>query len=101
MSNYEKYVDRLFDENNDEKIFVKDNDGREIEFEQVAVVDYNESYYAVLQPVTPIEGVSEDEVLVFLIDEEKDCLTYVEDDEIIDGVNEEFLAMLEELDEEE
>lgn len=101
MSNYEKYVDRLFDENNDEKIFVKDNDGREIEFEQVAVVDYNESYYAVLQPVTPIEGVSEDEVLVFLIDEEKDCLTYVEDDDIIDGVNEEFLAMLEELDEEE
>lgn len=101
MSNYEKYVDRLFDENNDEKIFVKDNDGREIEFEQVAVVDYNESYYAVLQPVTPIEGVSEDEVLVFLIDEEKDCLTYVEDDETIDGVNEEFLAMLEELDEEE
>ena len=101
MSNYEKYVDRLFDENNEERIFVKDNEGKEIEFEQVAVVDYNENYYAVLQPVTPIEGVSEDEVLVFLIDEEKDCLIYVEDDETIDGVNEEFLAMLEELDEEE
>ncbi len=101
MSNYEKYVDRLFDENNDEKIYVKDNDGREIEFEQVAVVDFEENYYAVLQPVTPIEGVSEDEVLVFFIDEEKDCLVYVEDDYVIDGVNEEFLAMLEELDEEE
>ena len=101
MSNYEKYVDRLFDENNDEKIYVKDNDGREIEFEQVAVVDFEENYYAVLQPVTAIEGVNEDEVLVFFIDEEKDCLVYVEDDRVIDGVNEEFLAMLEELDEEE
>ena len=100
MSNYEKYVDRLFDENNDEKIYVKDNDGREIEFEQVAVVDFEEGYYAVLQPVTPIEGVSEDEVLVFFIDEENDCLTYVEDDRVIDGVNDELLAMLEELDEE-
>ena len=100
MSNYEKYVDRLFDENNDEKIFVKDNDGREIEFEQIAVVDFEESYYAVLQPVTPVEGVSEDEFLVFLIDEEKDCLTFVEDDRVIDGVNEEFIAMLEEFDEE-
>lgn len=100
MSNYEKYVDRLFDENNDEKIYVKDNDGREIEFEQVAVVDFEEAYYAVLQPLTPIEGVSEDEVLVFFIDEENDCLVYVEDDRVIDGVNEEFIAMLEELDEE-
>lgn len=98
--NSEKYVDRLFDENNSENIFVKDNDGREIEFEQVAVVDFEENYYAILQPVTPIEGVSEDEFLVFLIDEDLDCLTYVEDDRIIDGVNEEFCALLEELDEE-
>lgn len=99
MADNEKYVDRLFDENNSENIFVRDNDGREIEFEQVAVVDFEENYYAVLQPVTKIEGVSEDEFLVFLIDEEKDCLTYVEDDRVIDGVNDEFEAMLEELDE--
>ena len=99
MANNEKYVDRLFDENNSENIFIKDNDGREIEFEQAAVVDFEENYYAVLQPVTKIEGVGEDEFLVFLIDEENDCLTYVEDDRVIDGVNDGFLAMLEELDE--
>lgn len=101
MAEYEKYVDRLFDENNEENIFVKDNEGKEIEFEQVAVVDFEESYYAVLKPVTPVDGVSEDEFLVFLIDEEKDCLVYEEDDRVIDGVNEEFCAMLDELDEEE
>ena len=99
MSN-EKYVDRLFDESNDDKIYVKDTDGREIEFEQVAVVDFEENYYAVLKPTSALEGVGEDEFLVFLIDEEKDCLVYEEDERVIDGVSEEFEAMLEELDEE-
>ena len=96
--NNEKYVDRLFDENNSENIFIKDNDGREIEFEQLAVVDFEENYYAVLQPVTPIEGVGEDEIMMFLIDEEKDCLVYAEDERVIDGVYAEFCALLEELD---
>ena len=92
----EKYVDRLFDESNDDKIYVKDTDGREIEFEQVAVVDFEENYYAVLKPTSALEGVAEDEFLIFLIDEDKDCLVYEEDERVIDGVE----AMLEELDEE-
>ena len=100
MSNNEKYVDRIFDENNNENIFIKDNDGRDIEFEQLAVVDFEENYYAVLQPVTPMEGVGEDEVLIFKIDEEKDCLVYEEDDRVMEGVYNEFMEMLEELDEE-
>lgn len=100
MSNNEKYVDRIFDENNNENIFIKDNDGRDIEFEQLAVVDFEESYYAVLQPVTPMEGVGEDEVLIFKIDEEKDCLVYEEDERVMEGVYNEFMEMLEELDEE-
>jgi uncharacterized protein YrzB (UPF0473 family) len=101
MSDYEKYVDRLFDENNDEKIYVKDNGGKEIEFEQVAVVDFEENYYAVLHPTSPIEGVNEDEALVFLIDEDGDQLVYEEDDRIIDGVYGEYMQMLEELEDEE
>ena len=96
MSNYERYVDRLFDENNNDKICVNDVDGKEIEFEQLAVVDFEENYYALLTPVTPIEGVGEDEFLIFFIDEEKDCLTYVMDDRITDGVCEAFFEMLEE-----
>ncbi|MBO4983715.1 MAG: DUF1292 domain-containing protein [Clostridia bacterium] len=86
MSDYKRYVDRLFDDENDEKIYVKDNDGKEIAFEQVAVVDFEENYYAVLYPLTKIEGVGEDEVLVFLIDEENDQLVYAEDERVIDGV---------------
>lgn len=101
MSNYEKFVDRLFDENNDEKIWIKDNDGKELEFEQVAVVDFEENYYAVLHPISRLEGVSEDEVLIFLIDEEKDQLVYEENDKVIDGVYNEFCRLVEEQDDEE
>ena len=97
LKNNEKFVDRLFDEENDDKIYVKDNDGREIEFEQVAVVDFCENYYAILYPTSTIEGVGEDEAVVFLIDEEKDQLVYVEDEAVIDGVYEEYCQMLEEL----
>lgn len=100
MSNYERYVDRLFDESNEENIFINDNDGKEYEFIQLAVVDFKENYYAVLQPVTPVEGVGEGEVMIFMIDEEQDCLVYTEDEKIIYGVYGEFMKMLEEDDEE-
>jgi hypothetical protein len=49
-----------------------------------------------LYPVTKIEGVGEDEVVAFLIDEENDQLVYVEDEEIIDGVFAEFCKMMDE-----
>ena len=94
MSNNEKFVDKLFAEEYKENIVIKDADGEEIEFEQLAVVDFEENYYAVLLPVTEIVGVGEDEFLVFLIDEENDCLVYVEDDGVIEGVSAEFLNML-------
>ena len=96
MANYEKFVDKLFDEGYTDNIFIKDSDGKEIEFEQVAVVDFEENYYALLYPVTEVEGVSEDEALAFLIDEENDCLVFVEDERVIDGVNDSYIAMLDE-----
>ena len=96
MSNYEKFVDRLFDENNEEKIVLDDKIGKKIEFEQVAVVDYNEKYYAILCPVTKVEGVGENEFMVFMIDEEADELVYVEDEETIDGVSLVFEKYLDE-----
>ena len=89
----ERYIDRLFDDNNFENIFLTDNEGKEIEFEQLGLVDYEGDYYAVLSPVTKIEGIGDDEVLIFMIDEENDALVYVEDDEVADGVLEVFNEM--------
>ena len=77
---YDRYLDRFFDEENFDNVKLEDNSGAEIEFEQVAVVDYEEKYYAILHPVTEMDGVNEDEALVFLIDEEKDELVYCDDE---------------------
>ena len=92
----ERYIDRFFDENNDDKIYLNDNDGKEIEFEQVATVDYDANYYVILYPLTKIEGVEEDEVLVFLIDEENDSLVYVEDEETVLAVLEMYSSSFDE-----
>ena len=99
MANNEKFVDKLFGDEL-ERVTVNDKDGKEIEFVPIAIVDFEESYYAVLEPVTPVEGVGEDEVMFFYIDEENDCLTYVEDESLMVSLFDEFMAMLEELDEE-
>ena len=99
MANNEKFVDKLFGDEL-ERVTISDKDGKEIEFVPIAIVDFEESYYAVLQPVTPVEGVGEDEVMFFYIDEENDCLTYVEDESLMVSLFDEFMAMLEELDEE-
>lgn len=86
MSKYERYIDRFFDENNFDNITLEDNNGKFIEFEQIAIVDYEESYYAILKPVSKIDNVEEDEVLVFRIDEEKDELAYVDDEALAEKV---------------
>jgi hypothetical protein len=45
-----------------------------------------------------MEGIAEDEALVFVIDEidDEDCLVIVEDDNIVDKVFEEYYKMLKE-----
>ena len=99
MANNEKFVDKLFGDEL-ERVTVSDKDGKEIEFVPLAIIDFDESYYAVLEPVTPVEGVGKDEVMFFYVDEENDCLTYVEDELLMASLIDEFMAMLEELDEE-
>ena len=96
MSNYERYVDRLFDEDNNDKIYVKDTEGKEIEFEQMGVADFEGGYYAILMPTTKIDGVEEDEVLIFYIDEENDCLVYEEDERKMQGAFDSFCQMIDE-----
>ncbi len=96
MKKYERYIDRFFDEENFENVKLEDNDGKEIEFEQIAVVDYEEKYYVILHPVTKMDGVEEDEALVFLIDEEKDELSYCDDEVLAQSVFEVYYNSLDE-----
>lgn len=91
-------IDMLLDETNTENIKLYNEDNQEVEFEQIALVPIDNKTYAILKPVEAMEGIAEDEALVFVIDEidDEDCLVIVEDETIVDKVFEEYYKMLKE-----
>ena len=89
-------IDMLLDEDNNDNIVLFNEDNQQIEFEQIALIPIHNRVYALLKPVLSIEGIADDEALVFAIEEVdgEDCLVIVEEDEIIDKVFEEYYEML-------
>ena len=82
-------IDALFDENNNDAIILLNEKGEEIAFEQIALVPILEKVYVILKPIQPMEGVGEDEGLVFSIEQNEnneEYLALVVDEEIIDAV---------------
>ena len=89
MSEYQNPIDALYDENNNDIIQLYAEDGKLINFEQIAVIPLNDLVYAILKPVQPLEGVGEDEGLVFEIETNEDGAEYLKlvvDMSIIDAV---------------
>ena len=82
MKNYDRYIDQLFDEDNFEQIEIKGEDGNTYKLNQLAVVETEHGAYAVLVD----ENVEEGEAYVFFIDEEQDCLTYVDNELVANEV---------------
>ena len=89
-------IDMLLDENNTDNIKLFNEDNQEVEFEQIALVPLEERTYAILKPVSEMEGLGENEALVFVIEEidDEECLVIVEEDAIIDRVFEDYYQML-------
>ena len=89
-------IDMLLDENNNENIKLFNENNEEIEFEQIALVPIDGKTYAILKPAAEMEGVADDEALVFGIDEidGEECFVIVEDDAVIDKVFAEYYEML-------
>ncbi|MBO5927050.1 MAG: hypothetical protein J6Q38_05805 [Clostridia bacterium] len=78
-------------------------DGKEIDFVELADIVYNDAYYVVASPVELLEGVDEDACLVFKVEEnsEDEAKFTVElDDSVVDGVLTEYERLLEEAEEE-
>ena len=101
MSEYElSAIDKLLDEENDDPITLYNENGDEVQFDQVAVIPMDDVVYVILCPITPMEGVGEDEGVVFAIEEKDDeeCLTLITEDEIIDKVFAEYEALVAEED---
>ena len=80
MSQYQNPIDALFDEENNDAIILFNEKGEEIAFEQIALIPL-EKTYAILKPIQPMEGVGENEGLVFSI-------------EVSEETNEEYLALV-------
>ena len=92
-------LDVLLDGENREDITMTDENGQEYTFTQIAVIPYTPtgSLYALLAPVTPIEGIAEDELIVFRVDvteEGETALNLEEDEDICQEVYQVYLQLL-------
>ena len=85
MSQYQNPIDALFDEENNDAIILFNEKGEEIAFEQIALIPLNDKTYAILKPIQPLEGLGENEGLVFSI-------------ETNEQTNQEYLALVTDLD---
>lgn len=100
MVTNDNYNDML-DEEEDDIIILKSADGEEVEFVEIAGINLNGKFYAILQPVELLEGMDEDEALVFEVvrgADGEDSFNIELDDDIIDAVFVEYNKLLEEMD---
>ena len=91
-------IEKLLDENNNDNIILYDENNNQTEFEQVAIIPLNDKLYAILKPATKIEGVNEDEALVFVLEEtdDEESLVICDDFKVVDKVFEEYYKLLRE-----
>ena len=100
MENGMSAIEKLFDENNNDNIVLYNKKGEATEFEQVAMIPYENKMYALLALVTPNDSISEDEGIVFSVEENEDgkkWLKLVVDDGIIGGVFDIYDKFLDEI----
>ena len=91
-------LDIILDEHNTEPLILQDEKGKQIRFEQVAVIPYNEKIYVILKPIDKIEGVEDDQAIVFLADETKRPTVLVpeQDEKIAIKIFDEYYNLVEE-----
>ena len=88
----------------DEIVTLMSAEGEERDFVEVAGIALQNNFYAILQPVELLEGMEEDEALVFKVTKGKDGEDKFEielDDTVIDAVFEEYNRLLDEAEGEE
>ncbi|MBR5192069.1 MAG: DUF1292 domain-containing protein [Clostridia bacterium] len=84
---------------NEDYITLTTADGEEVDFVEIAGIAYKGNFYAILQPVELLEGMDDDEALVFKVTKNRDGSDNFEielDDEIIEAVFTEYGKLLDE-----
>lgn len=83
----------------DDIITLTDDEGNDFDFYHLATLDYNENWYIVLQPVELMDGMTEEDVIIYKLgsDEEgEDTILPIEDDAELDAVFNEFERLMSE-----
>lgn len=89
---------------NDDIVTLLSATGEKIDFVEIAGIAHKGNFYAILQPVELIEGMADDEALVFKVsrgENGEDKFEIELDDEIIDAVFAEYNKLLDKMLEEE
>ena len=79
-------IEMILDPDCEEVIELVNENNEVIQFDQMAVVPLDNKLYAILKPITKLDGVGENEAFVFLIDVEKDFISIVYDFDLCDRV---------------
>ena len=98
-----EYLNENEFEEDDDIITLLSAGGEEIDFVEIAGIAHKGNFYAILQPVELIEGMADDEALVFKVsrtENGEDKFEIELDDEIIDAVFAEYNRMLDKIIEE-
>lgn len=89
----------LEEEEYEDIITLSTPDGEEVDFTEIATVEFEGELYVIMQPVELFEGMEEDEALVFSVTDENDedsRFDVVTDERIVNGVFEEYNKLFEE-----
>ncbi len=78
-------LDILLDQDNKEPIQMIGDKGKVLEFEQVAMIPHKKHLYCILKPISEIQGVADDEAIVFrvCVDEEGESVLRLEENEAV------------------
>lgn len=89
-------LDQILDPNNTDPIVVWSESNQRMELEQIAVIPLGSMLYLLAQPIG-VEGVADDEALVYRINQDSECILEVEEnDMVVDLVFAEYYQMLRE-----
>ena len=93
MKNENENVEIIED---DAIVTLYDDKNNPVDFYEVACVEYENDFYALLEPVEEMEGIEEGEVLIFKLEEQEDgedLFVPVESEELLNAVFEEYLRV--------
>lgn len=98
MNKQDNPIDRLLDVEDNEPVVLYDENDNAISFEQIALIPYENVLYAILKPIDVMEGVGDDEGVIFAFEENEETnepfLRVVNDDKIIDKVFAQYLELV-------